>query len=66
MFRKEPTKAAEPQPSRDERLIRIEEATKYMATNADVVEAKADMMKWTGFLITVATAVIVAAIMLFD
>ena len=58
--------AAEPQPSRDERLIRIEEAIKYMATKADVAEAKADMMKWMGFMITVATAVIVAAIMLFD
>ena len=58
--------AAELQPSRDERLIRIEESIKYMATKADVAEAKADMMKWTGFMITVATAVIVAAIMLFD
>ena len=37
-----------------------------MATKADVAEAKADMMKWTGFMITVATAVIVAAIMLFN
>ena len=58
--------AAEPQPSHDERLIRIEESIKYMATKADVAEAKADMMKWTGFMITVATAVIVVAIMLFN
>ena len=56
---------SKPQPSHDEKLIRIEESIKHMATKADVAEAKADMMKWTGFMITVATAVIVAAIMLF-